>query len=121
MLCCILLTICFQQHGSLRAAASPLLRHEVEGVQPAGVSILQRRQDQTVAITGINTFGVQPRLEIRQLQQNTDQWNIFLLGMRRFQQINQSDMISYYQVRASIYIREAFDATLNICPGILIC
>ena len=78
--------------------ALPLLRHEVEEVQSNQEATMRTRQDQTVAITGINTFGVQPRLEIRQLQQNIDQWNIFLLGMLRFQQTDQSDQISYYQI-----------------------
>jgi tyrosinase len=109
--------MCFQHCGRLRVSASPLLKHEVEGVRSAGQSTLQRRQDQTVAITGINTFGVQPRLEIRQLQQNADQWNIFLLGMRRFQQTNQSDLTSYYQVRASTHIRLLMIQHVDIYPG----
>ena len=86
----------FLQQLSSTSSASPLLRHEVEEVHQKAT--LHTPQDQTVAITGINTFGVQPRLEIRQLQQNTDQWNIFLLGMLRFQQTNQTDQISYYQI-----------------------
>ena len=79
---------------SLHAVASPLLRHEVEEVGEP----LRRRQDPTVAITGINAYGVQPRLEIRQLEQNVDQWNIFLLGLVRFQLTDQSNMTSYYQI-----------------------
>jgi tyrosinase len=90
--------VLFLQQLDITALASPLLRHEVEDVQSIEEPALQRRQDQTVTITGINTFGVQPRLEIRQLEQNTDQWNIFLLGMQRFQKTNQSDLISYYQI-----------------------
>ena len=86
------------QQLSITTFASPLLRHEVEEVHSNQEATLHTRQDQTVAITCINTFGVQPRLEIRQLQQNTDQWNIFLLGMLRFQQTNQTDQISYYQI-----------------------
>ncbi|KAK3724436.1 hypothetical protein LTR37_001060 [Vermiconidia calcicola] len=58
---------------------------------------LERRQDETVTVTGMR-FGVQPRLEVRQLEANADQWNIFLLGMRRFQQTDQSDATSYYQI-----------------------
>lgn len=98
LLWCTLFILLVHQLGNSRVTASPLLKHEVEGVQSKESVNLRRRQDQTVAITGINTFGVQPRLEIRQLQRNADQWNIFLLGMRRFQQTDQSDQISYYQV-----------------------
>lgn len=81
------------------AIASPLLRHEVNNAAtgPSGAD-LQRRQSETVIVTGIKTFGIQPRLEIRQLQKNADQWNIFLLGMKRFQETDQSDMNSYYQI-----------------------
>lgn len=56
------------------------------------------RQSAPVVITGITALGVQPRLEIRQLQQNTDQWNIFLLGLARFQATDQSSLTSYYQI-----------------------
>lgn len=74
--------------------ASPLLKHELQDVLPQ----LRRRQNPTVSVTGITAFGVQPRLEIRRLEQNTDQWNIFLLGLARFQQTDQSNLTSYYQI-----------------------
>jgi tyrosinase len=74
--------------------ASPLLRPELVDAVPE----LRRRQNPTVSVTGITAFGVQPRLEIRQLEQNTDQWNIFLLGLARFQQTDQSNLTSYYQI-----------------------
>ncbi|KAK3069943.1 hypothetical protein LTR53_011321 [Teratosphaeriaceae sp. CCFEE 6253] len=59
---------------------------------------LGRRQDPVTVVTGIRAFGVQPRLEIRQLQQNVDQWNIYLLGLAKLQATNQSDKLSYYQI-----------------------
>lgn len=93
-----LLAVLLFEQCIIGTVASPLLRHEVEEVQLPEDSTLRRRQDQTVAITGINTFGVQPRLEIRQLQQDADQWNIFLLGLDRFQKSDQSDLVSYYQI-----------------------
>lgn len=75
-------------------SASPVLQHELIDQGPQ----LRRRQNPTVSVTGITAFGVQPRLEIRQLEQNTDQWNIFLLGLARFQQTDQSNLTSYYQI-----------------------
>jgi len=39
-----------------------------------------------------------PRLEIRQLRNNADQWNLYLLGMERFMSKGQSDKLSYYQI-----------------------
>lgn len=38
------------------------------------------------------------RLEIRQLQKNNAQWNLYLLALNRFQQMNQTDVRSYYQL-----------------------
>ncbi|KAK5710035.1 hypothetical protein LTR17_019256 [Elasticomyces elasticus] len=61
-------------------------------------SPLERRQSSVTVVSGIQTFGVQPRLEIRQLEQNVDQWNIYLLGLAKFQATNQSDKLSYYQI-----------------------
>jgi len=37
-------------------------------------------------------------LEIRTLQQNPDQWNLYLLAMQAFQAMNQSDPMGWYQV-----------------------
>ena len=92
----ILLAILIAQCIAL-TLASPLLKHQVYNAALPGTR-LQRRQTQTIVTTGITTFGIQPRLEIRQLQQNADQWNIFLLGMKRFQETDQSEMNSYYQI-----------------------
>ena len=41
---------------------------------------------------------VRPRFEIRQLQQKTAQWNIFLLAMQKFQNQPQTGKTSYYQI-----------------------
>ncbi|KAF1946664.1 Di-copper centre-containing protein [Clathrospora elynae] len=72
---------------------------------------LEKRQSGGfIAITGVCSAGTDsngacnsgstaaPRLEIRQLKQNADQWNLYLLGMERFMAKDNSDMLSYYQV-----------------------
>jgi tyrosinase len=41
---------------------------------------------------------VLPRFEIRQLQQKTAQWNIFLLAMQTLQNTAQTNKVSYYQL-----------------------
>jgi tyrosinase len=59
-----------------------------------------------VCSTGTNWWGdcdsngrqSYPRLEIRQLARNSDQWNLYLLGMERFQSKDKNDKLSYYQV-----------------------
>jgi len=48
-------------------------------------------------ITG-PTGGVQPRLEIRQLQQTGEMWNLFLLAMEEFELMDQKEIDSYYQI-----------------------
>ena len=42
--------------------------------------------------------GQYPRLEIRDLKKNADQWNLFLLAMERFQNKPKDDPMSYYQI-----------------------
>jgi len=82
----------------LLTTASPLLSYEVD--EPLGPlpQNIQRRQDAFTIVTGITEFGIQPRLEIRELEQYTDQWNIYLLGLVRFHQSDQTDKLSYYQI-----------------------
>lgn len=59
--------------------------------------LLQR--DTTFAITGITQPGpLHPRLEIRSLQQNADQWNLYLLAMESFKNMDQDQQLSYYQI-----------------------
>jgi tyrosinase len=61
--------------------------------------VLEARAN-NIAITGVvgsNTV-LSPRLEIRDLQKNADQWNLYLLGMERFKAKAKTDRMSYYQV-----------------------
>jgi tyrosinase len=86
------------------AAAVPLLNHQIEELtrHDDAVHPLNRRQNTNssghTVVTGIQGTSPQPRLEIRQLEKNADQWNIYLLGMRRFMSTNQSEKLSYYQI-----------------------
>jgi hypothetical protein len=100
-------------HFASAAAVVPLLKHQVEELasHPENAeNLLNRRQSSVNAssgftvITGIQGTGTQPRLEIRQLEKNPDQWNIFLLGMARFMRSNQSEKLSYYQVAGGLQI-----------------
>ena len=54
-----------------------------------------------VTVLGIKTSGVdaiQPRLEIRELERRPDLFNVFLLGLQRFQSVDQNEKLSYFQV-----------------------
>lgn len=81
--------------GTLVASESnPFFNSEL----PEGSS-LDKRQSGTYAITGAtNSQTTQPRLEIRQLEQNADQWNLFLLAMQDFKGMDQAPIDSYYSI-----------------------
>lgn len=59
-------------------------------------SILMARAGKVV-VKGASD-GQYPRLEIRELKKNADQWNLFLLAMERFQNKPKTDAMSYYQI-----------------------
>ncbi|KAJ4303408.1 hypothetical protein N0V90_002301 [Kalmusia sp. IMI 367209] len=65
-------------------------------------SALLRRRNGMFSVLGIAGLGdstPQPRLEIRDLEKNhPDQWNVFLLGLQRFQAVSQDDKLSYFQI-----------------------
>ena len=93
-------------HFVSAAAVAPLLKHQIEELtrrEDDAEQLLNRRQSSAnssghTVVTGIQGTGTQVRLEIRQLEKNADQWNIYLLGMNRFMRSNQSEKLSYYQV-----------------------
>lgn len=94
------------------AAVLPLLQHQIEELTRREApdnseQLLNRRQTTTnssgfTVVTGITGTSPQPRLEIRQLENNADQWNIYLLGMARFMRTNESEKLSYYQVSGKL-------------------
>lgn len=81
------------------ALASHHMRHLVEDIPFIHQS--QANATSFVAVSGIKNSGnntVLPRLEIRELERKPDDFNVFLLGLQRFQSIDQSDKLSYYQI-----------------------
>ncbi|KAF2011614.1 Di-copper centre-containing protein [Aaosphaeria arxii CBS 175.79] len=58
--------------------------------------VLNKRAN-NIAIRGVQS-PLAPRLEIRDLQSNSDQWNLYLLGMERFMAKPKNDRESYYQI-----------------------
>lgn len=68
------------------------------------INIVHERQASAtplVAVLGIKAPGVdaiQARLEIRELERRPDLFNVFLLGLQRFQSLDQNDKLSYFQV-----------------------
>ncbi|KAF2173735.1 hypothetical protein M409DRAFT_16009 [Zasmidium cellare ATCC 36951] len=97
----------FQNHAQILlsllclSSASALLRHNVEDLSsaPDTPPLMRRQADNgTFAVTGVQGAGVQPRLEIRELERDADSWNLYVLGMQRFQATDQSDKLSYYRL-----------------------
>ncbi|KAF1845111.1 tyrosinase [Cucurbitaria berberidis CBS 394.84] len=58
--------------------------------------------DSYLSVVGVQGTGVHPRQELRELEKDTELWNIFLQAFSRFQAMDQSEKVSYYQV-ASIH------------------
>lgn len=61
-------------------------------------NVLDERQTVPFTVSGVTGGGVQPRLEIRQLMENTNQFNIYVLAMQAMQQDNQDDFLSYFSI-----------------------
>jgi hypothetical protein len=68
-----------------------------QGANQGGSNKGASNQGGSIAITGIQGTVAQ-RLEIRDLAKNTDQWNLYLLGMERFMAKAKTDPLSFYQV-----------------------
>lgn len=74
-------------------------RHAVSNLQT-----ISRRQDvlpdiyPVLGIPGIGLNTTAPRLEIRELQRHPDLFNVYLLGLQRWQNTSQDDKFSYFQV-----------------------
>lgn len=66
------------------------------GAAKHGAAGHEKRQN-SAAIVGASG-STQPRLEIRQLEQDADQWNLFMLAMQAFQNTDHNDVMSYYQL-----------------------
>lgn len=81
--------------------ANPLAKrpHIVETLdRRVAENVLDKRQTAPFAVSGVSGSGVQPRLEIRQLMENTNQFNIFVLAIQAMQQDNQDDFLSYFSI-----------------------
>jgi tyrosinase len=61
-----------------------------------------KADDSYFSVVGVQGTGVHPRQEIRDLEKDTETWNIFLQAFARFQAMDQNEKISYYQVAGMI-------------------
>jgi hypothetical protein len=88
--------------ASLAALAALFIQLTIANRMPHVVDnlgLVNARADPWFATTGVTDGGIQTRLEIRELQtQQPDLFNLYLLGLARFQRMPQDDRLSYYQV-----------------------
>ncbi|EUC44489.1 hypothetical protein COCMIDRAFT_98124 [Bipolaris oryzae ATCC 44560] len=54
--------------------------------------------DSYFSVVGVQGTGVHPRLELRELQQDAELWNMFILAFARFQTMDQTQKTSYYEI-----------------------
>jgi tyrosinase len=57
-----------------------------------------KADDSYFSVVGVQGTGVHPRQELRELAKDAELWNIFLQAFARFQDMDQNEKISYYQV-----------------------
>ncbi|KAF4551338.1 Tyrosinase-like protein 9 [Elsinoe fawcettii] len=88
------------------ASAAPSVPHE-------------KRQSGGIVTTGVTGNGVQIRQELRTMQRNNpDQFNVYLLALRRMMATPQNNILSYYQI-AGIHGRPyvSYDGEMPINNG----
>ena len=83
--------------------APALHRHQVDELRELrkSANLLDRRQSSNSSYTvvqGILDTSPQPRLEIRELEKNVDQWNIFMLGLNRWMKTNESEKVGFREL-----------------------
>lgn len=54
------------------------------------------------SVVGVQGTGVHPRQELRELEKDTETWNLFLQAFARFQAMDQSDKVSYFTVAGKL-------------------
>ncbi|KAF1363250.1 Di-copper centre-containing protein, partial [Lizonia empirigonia] len=57
-----------------------------------------KADDSYFSVVGVQGTGVHPRRELRELEKDTETWNIFLQAFARFQAMDQGEKVSYYKV-----------------------
>jgi tyrosinase len=69
------------------------------------------------SVLGIRRFEgdtVQARLELRELERKPDQFNVFLLGLQRFQNVSQDDQFSYFSIAGTYLTCERPHESLTV-------
>jgi tyrosinase len=54
--------------------------------------------DSYFSVVGVQGTGVHPRQEIRDLEKDTETWNLYIQALARFQAMDEKGKTSYYQI-----------------------
>lgn len=63
-----------------------------------------KADDSYFSVVGVQGTGVHPRQELRELEKDTQLWNMFLQAFARFQAADQNTKLSYYQVAGVLHV-----------------
>jgi tyrosinase len=70
--------------------------------------------DSYFSVVGVQGTGVHPRQELRDLEKDTETWNMFVQALVRFQAMDQNEKISYYQIAGMVSLHCCVAITTNI-------
>jgi tyrosinase len=68
------------------------------GANSTSCSLATQDDGSYFSVVGVQGTGVHPRMELRELEKNTDMWNLFLQAFAAFQAMDQDDKLSYYSI-----------------------
>jgi tyrosinase len=87
-------------------AASMVLR-SVLAAESFSNSTCSANNGSICSVTGVQGTGIQPRLEIRELEKNKEMFNLFLLALARFQATDQNSKLSYFQIAGMAVLKDS--------------
>jgi tyrosinase len=95
-----------------RATATLSLLVTVQAVpgSPSGAScVAPKADDSYFSVVGVQGTGVHPRQEIRDLEKDTQTWNLYIQALARFQAMDEKEKTSYYEIsgKTTSYYRDA--------------
>ncbi|KAF2866880.1 common central domain of tyrosinase-domain-containing protein [Massariosphaeria phaeospora] len=59
---------------------------------------ISAQDDSYFSVVGVQGAGIYPRQELRELENDSETWNLFIQAFARFQAMDQSEKLSYYQI-----------------------
>lgn len=77
--------------------------HAVSSSSPSSQSCGAPNVDDTYfSVVGVQGTGVHPRQDLRELEKDTETWDMFIQALARFQAMNQNEKLSYYKIAGMV-------------------